>query len=825
MTGITRDRTTRYSPPLPRTALPAHPATELSRRERVVVDGMHLACGGIPFRVRGVTYGSFLPRPDGVPFPPAEVCRKDLAAMAEHGLNLVRIYEPPPPELLDLAGEFGLRLLVGLQYDDWRMLPPNGRRGRRRVLDAGQRAVDAAMLRFAGRPEVLAVVVGNEVPADLVRWYGIRQVEEVLAELIEQVHAADPGMLATYVNYPTTEFLDVSGQDLACFNVFLEKSAEWRSYLRHLQIVAGERPLLVTECGLAAALHGEARQAEALVWQLRAADETGVGATVFSWTDEWGVGAKPVTGWGFGITREDRTPKPAAAVVKNWAHRSLEDQRPIWPAISVVVCAYNEEGRIAACLDSLARCDYPGLEVIVCDDGSTDGTLEIARGYPYRVLALAHGGLSRARNAGLAATGGAIVAYLDGDAQCHPDWPYHMALGFEEQGVVAVGGPNLPVADAEFAERVVAACPGGPMHVLLSDDRAEHIPGCNMAMRRDALSAVGGFDEAFVSAGDDVDVCWKLLDRGGQIAFASAAQVRHHRRGCFSEYLKQQYGYGRSERMVAGRHPHRYNQLGQARWRGFIYGGQRVLPSLLRSVIYHGIAGGAPFQPTRRRTAEVALFWASALLPLLVLPALAGLVLAIWSLWWLALPVAVLLLFGGHAVLVATATQAPRGETRPKAFRLMVGLLHVAQPLVRAWGRVRGSPLEPNESEHEPVWHGNRETWLHDLRRALAHSGYRVAFGDAGVDWDLRLSRHGLIAASLTVAVAWKWIPAYRLRVRPRPLAVFLFASGLALMSVALAWGIALAAGSLVGSALEALTTRRDVRRVVAETTAGVSSG
>src|SRR6185436_7839942 len=141
---------------------------------------------------------------------------------------------------------------------------------------------------------------------------------------------------------------------------------------------------------------------------------------------------------------------------------------------------------------------------------------------------------------------GEIVAYLDGDAHCHPEWPYHLALALEEPGVVAAGGPNLPVLDAGFAERVVAACPGGPMHVLLSDDRAEHIPGCNMAIRRDALSAVGGFDSAFVSAGDDVDVCWKLLDRGGQIAFAPAAQVRHHRRASFAGYLKQQFGYGRS---------------------------------------------------------------------------------------------------------------------------------------------------------------------------------------------------------------------------------------------------------------------------------------
>src|ERR1041385_2652845 len=154
---------------------------------RVTADGVHLACGSTPFRGRGVTYGSFFSRGRG-----------------------------PPPEMLELAAEVGLRIIVGLQYADWRMLPPPGRPAERRVLDAGRRAVDAALERCAGRPEVLAIAVGNEVPADLVRLYGIGSVEEVLSELIAGVHAADPGMLATYVNYPTTEFLDVAGQDLIC---------------------------------------------------------------------------------------------------------------------------------------------------------------------------------------------------------------------------------------------------------------------------------------------------------------------------------------------------------------------------------------------------------------------------------------------------------------------------------------------------------------------------------------------------------------------------------------------------------------------------------
>src|SRR5262249_5584233 len=160
------------------------------------------------------------------------------------------------------------------------------------------------------------------------------------------------------------------------------------------------------------------------------------------WTDEWGVAGEPVEGWGFGITRADRTRKPAFDVVHEWTTTCLADRRAEWPRVSVVVCAYNEERTIGECLSSLERCEYPNLQVVVCDDGSTDGTAAIAESFPFRVLRLSHGGLSRARNAGFRATEGEIVAYLDADAACHPEWLFHVVLSLEDDGVAATGGPN-----------------------------------------------------------------------------------------------------------------------------------------------------------------------------------------------------------------------------------------------------------------------------------------------------------------------------------------------------------------------------------------------
>jgi GT2 family glycosyltransferase len=89
----------------------------------------------------------------------------------------------------------------------------------------------------------------------------------------------------------------------------------------------------------------------------------------------------------------------------------------------------------------------------------------------------------------------------------------------------------------------VSLSPGGPVEVLITDDRAEHVPGCNLAVRRTALEEIGGFDPAYTAAGDDVDVCWRLLDGSGRIAFSPAAVVYHHRRDTVRGYLRQQRGW------------------------------------------------------------------------------------------------------------------------------------------------------------------------------------------------------------------------------------------------------------------------------------------
>jgi GT2 family glycosyltransferase len=783
-----------------------------------------------------VTYGSFLPRSDGARFPEPEVVRDDLAAMGRLGLNTVRTYDRPPGDVMAGAAEIGLRLLIGLDYPDWRYHHKPGRDTNRAVRDAGCRAVDDLMDELERRDidpaGVLAVSVGNEVPADLVRVHGPAAVEDTLSTIVDRVHGRDRDMLVTYTNYPTTEYLRVDGQDLITFNLFLEQAESFDRYLRHLQVVSGRLPLVLTELGLAAEVHGTHGQAELLAEQLTTVARSGcAGATVFAWTDEWGVNDEPVTGWGFGITDDERRPKPGAGAVETWARADLKDLTEQWPRISVVVCAYNESRMIEDCLHSLERSDYPDLEVVVCNDGSDDDTLARAKRFPFTVLDLPRGGLSRARNAGIAAATGDIVAFLDADAVCHPQWPWFLALSFEDPTVSAAGGPNLPVPDARLIERAVALAPGAPTEVLIGDDRAEHIAGCNMAFRRSVITGIDGFDPTYTAAGDDVDVCWKLLDGGHRIGFNPAAQVVHHRRGTIRGYLRQQRGYGRAEKLLTAAHPARFNRLGQARWAGVIYGGVGLLPSLLRPRVYHGYQGSAPFQPVSIDRASVAVSWAIALLPLAAAAGAGGLVAAgvagvmgagAAATWLSAVPAVALGLMTLFVLAVASSADVDGDEPAPGRLRALIGILHVAQPLARTWGRVTtraGSRLvveEPKAAEvaDAGAWTGHRHQALVDLERRLRSARLNVRHLDPSSSRDLAVATGPFTRVTVTLGVAWSWTPHVRTALRPRrsvPVVLLVVAGGWMWSPPA---GAAVAGAAVAGLVVDAAAVAR-TRRII----------
>src|SRR5262249_9937599 len=242
------------------------------------------------------------------------------------------------------------------------------------------------------------------------------------------------------------------------------------------------------------------------------------------------------------------------------------------------------------------RLDYPDYEVIVVDDGSTDQTGEILARFPQvQAVRQSNKGLGFARNVGLRRATGAIVAYIDSDCFADPDWLALLVEQLQHSGAAAVGGPNLTPDDGWLAG-CVAASPGQPTHVLENDQEAEHIPGCNMAFRREALEAINGFDTPYRKARDDVGVWWRLQQAGLWITFAPGAFVWHHRRQTVRAYFKQQMGYGEAEAMLRFMHPDKFNGRGDGKWRGVMYGASLRGLRLSEPMIYHGTFGSGLFQ-------------------------------------------------------------------------------------------------------------------------------------------------------------------------------------------------------------------------------------
>lgn len=659
------------------------PVAGMASSARLTARGKFFFRGDDKVYLRAVTYGPFAPDADGCQFPSPAGVRRDLALVRELGANAIRCFTVPPRWLLDLAGEQDVQVIVGLPWAQHVAFLDDPA-----VMERVRAEVAAGVEQVAAHPAVAAYLVGNEIPPDMVRWLGPAQVRAFVESLAAQVRRRDPGALVGYASFPSTEYLDLDELDFVAFNVYLHREPEFRRYLLRLQNLAGDKPLLLSEFGIDSRGEGADAQAAILAWQVRAAFELGVaGTAVFAFTDEWYTGGREVEEWDFGLVDRGRQRKAAYAAIQQVYRAPLPPLPASPPRISVVVCAYNAERTMAPCLESLRQLNYPDCELIVVDDGSTDRTAEIARRHPEaRLIQHENRGLSAARNTGIAAASGELIAFTDSDCVADPDWLTYLAWSFTDPSLAAVGGPNLPPAEEERTAACVAAAPGGPTHVLLDDVTAEHIPGCNMAFRAEALRGIGGFDPLFRSAGDDVDLCWRLQDAGLRIGFSPAAMVWHFRRNTVRAYLAQQRGYGAAEALLAHKHPYRFNVLGQSRWLGRIYGDLEHVPLLRRPVIYYGTFGRALFQTLYESPASAlsyvpyTLEWNAA----------AALLLAAALIGGFAWPLAVLPLLIGVGAAAASGWRARlQPEHDRRSSRALVALLTYLGPLVRSWQRYR----------------------------------------------------------------------------------------------------------------------------------------
>jgi GT2 family glycosyltransferase len=736
--------------------------------EPACVKGKFIFIGGKKFYIRGVTYGTFRDDGDGG-YPNPDVVERDFNQMAAIGINAVRTYTVPPRWLLDAALQHGLRVMVGLPWEQHiAFLDQKG------APESIEQRVRAGVRQCARHPAILCYTVGNEIPSSIVRWLGRRRVERYIERLYRAAKAEDPEALVTYVNFPSTEYLQLPFLDLFCFNVYLEAQDALENYLARLQNIAGDRPLILAEIGFDSRRHGFETQARTLDWQVRTAFASGCAGTfIFAWTDEWHRGGYEISDWDFGLTDRARRPKPALQTIEKAFVEVPFPPDMFWPRVSVVVCSYNGARTIRDCFEGLLKLEYPNYEVIVVDDGSKDETASIAREYGFRVISTTNRGLSSARNTGLQAATGEIVAYIDDDAYPDPHWLTYLVRTLSDSAYGGAGGPNLPPAgDGPIAD-CVANAPGGPVHVLLSDVEAEHIPGCNMAFRKTSLEAVGGFDPQFRVAGDDVDICWQLQQRGLILGFSPAAMVWHHRRNSLRAYWRQQKGYGKAEALLERKWPEKYNSLGHLNWVGRVYGkGFAHILGCRPPRIYQGVWGCAPFQSMYQPAPGT--LWSLPAMPewyliIIILMALSTIG-VFWTPMFLNLvPLLILsllsLIQAAHSAARARFTCEPATWLGRLKSRALTASLHLLQPLARLCGRLRHglSPWRFRFQDLSPPWRKtiaiwseqwkSTEEWLTHVEASLRDSGVKANRAGDYDRWDLQVRGGVFGAARLRMAI------------------------------------------------------------------------
>ena len=220
------------------------------------------------------------------------------------------------------------------------------------------------------------------------------------------------------------------------------------------------------------------------------------------------------------------------------------------PSVSVVVPAYNEAAHLAAQLEALGAQDYDGeVEILVADNGSTDGTPDVARAVgeqsvpEVRVLdAGERPGPSAARNAGWRAATGDVILFCDADDLAEPGWVRAMVDALATAGVVGgrleVQSLNDPLTLAWRQPPAQTALPRGEGYLPFA-------MGSNMGVRAEVLRSVGGFDEELDRSGEEPDLCWRAQLAGEAIAFAPDAVVRYRLRAGLRPLLRQQRNWGK----------------------------------------------------------------------------------------------------------------------------------------------------------------------------------------------------------------------------------------------------------------------------------------
>lgn len=251
---------------------------------------------------------------------------------------------------------------------------------------------------------------------------------------------------------------------------------------------------------------------------------------------------------------------------------SLQEAAPL--SVTVAVVVLNAAEHIRQCLESLLAQDlaHERYQILVIDNDSTDGTLEIVR-----QICRAHEhvglvvnpvrGIAGSRQLALELAGQPLIAFTDADCVAPPNWLSTLVDGFERHArsvpqLAAVGGSNVPPKGGPFYETLsifLDSYLGSHGSVqgrrFASDRMVPHLPTVNVLYDRAAVLAAGGFDVTFGNIGEDQDLSFRLQQQGRQLVYLADAAVTHKLRATFASWLKNMFVYGKGRMWLMRKHP------------------------------------------------------------------------------------------------------------------------------------------------------------------------------------------------------------------------------------------------------------------------------
>lgn len=239
---------------------------------------------------------------------------------------------------------------------------------------------------------------------------------------------------------------------------------------------------------------------------------------------------------------------------------------------SIVIAVRNENQYIEQCLKGIFAQDFKeNFEVIIIDGMSTDGTyetlLKLKNQYHFNLERNKKINAAAGRNIGIKKAQGKYIAFIDGDAIPARDWltQIHHVFSQQKENVVGVGGPDkLPTDSTKKARRIgyVMTSPlarGGrfnpsTQHSLIEHERyADHIPTCNLCLKKQVFQTIGVFDEKFIK-GQDLELNYRITKAGFKLVYSPKIQVVHYRKNHLRSFVRQIYKWAKAKIAIIKKH-------------------------------------------------------------------------------------------------------------------------------------------------------------------------------------------------------------------------------------------------------------------------------